>query len=305
MSRRSVPFAILIVCLSPYVLAVQVEPTVLRWSADVLHGDTAAGSNAVRIYESPTELVLKFVVRNDGAQRVAFTTETLGSQVAFSMGADEALLAKWQPTVRWSYGQLQQSVPPTEFVSIEPRQEVEWTVIVRRSDQRPFGRGTNRLRIAAGDLPLPLVASGVESVIPLLPASRSIAVTNGPPADTPVERAAAGRQLGRRALSEGRVDDAIAAFEAAVQAEPTSRVSHINLSDAYLEAGRFSDALPLLRKVIQARPLERSPLRLQLALAYLGSGNEAEARDALRAAGFEVERVDREIEKLRERLSRP
>jgi len=53
--------------------------------------------------------------------------------------------------------------------------------------------------------------------------------------------------LGNLALEEGRIEEAIARYEAAIAADSQHAVAHFNLGVAYKRAGRLEDAVRALR----------------------------------------------------------
>ncbi len=56
--------------------------------------------------------------------------------------------------------------------------------------------------------------------------------------------------LGNLLLEEGRIDDAIARYEAAIVSDPNYALAHLNLGTAYKRAGRLKDAVRSLRRAL-------------------------------------------------------
>ena len=78
----------------------------------------------------------------------------------------------------------------------------------------------------------------------------------------------------------GRIDDAVAAFRKALALEPGNLVANFNLAGIYMQANAFSEAVPLLERVVKARPQEGEPAYM-LALAYAASGQPGPSRALL------------------------
>lgn len=62
------------------------------------------------------------------------------------------------------------------------------------------------------------------------------------------------RQAAQQALDEGRTDDAIAAYQKALEIEPNNGVLHFELGKLLIEAEKPEQAVPHLRKAISGRP---------------------------------------------------
>ncbi len=94
----------------------------------------------------------------------------------------------------------------------------------------------------------------------------------------------ANRQLGAFYLVRGESDRSIPYLETAERLEPGNRTNSRNLAIAYLRAGRFSEATPILAELSKQRP-ENTDLILLLAEAYRDSGESRKAADQYRRAG--------------------
>jgi tetratricopeptide (TPR) repeat protein len=88
------------------------------------------------------------------------------------------------------------------------------------------------------------------------------ALVEGAAKDTPHARALAG--LGAALLTQGRLDDAIAACEAAIAIDADLAEANFNLAGAYVAANRLADALACYAKGVAAKP--------DLVEAYYGMG---------------------------------
>lgn len=80
-------------------------------------------------------------------------------------------------------------------------------------------------------------------------------------------------------LESGRVDEAIARLEAAVEVDSPSISSRASLATAYLRSGQGARAIPHLEQLVDIQP--DAGLLFQLARAYQAAGRSAEARAAL------------------------
>jgi len=81
----------------------------------------------------------------------------------------------------------------------------------------------------------------------------------------------------------GRLQDAVAQFEAAIQLRPDYEAAHFNLGVALLHSGQFEGALAHLKEADSARHQDNVHLRLGEALAGLHRYSEAEAEYSLHA----------------------
>ncbi|MBI3406427.1 MAG: tetratricopeptide repeat protein [Acidobacteria bacterium] len=89
-------------------------------------------------------------------------------------------------------------------------------------------------------------------------------------------------ERGRKALDEGRIDDAQRDFTEAVLLSPDSAEARMALADAYRRMGRMDDAVRELRAALWGR--ENADVRVQLARLFVSRGLTNEARAELRAA---------------------
>jgi tetratricopeptide (TPR) repeat protein len=89
--------------------------------------------------------------------------------------------------------------------------------------------------------------------------------------------------LGTHFFRRGRLDEAIDQFRAVLRLLPRSDDAHFNLGMALARAGRFDDALPHLAAAGRLRPGAAAP-HYYLGAALDALGRRAEARDQYRAA---------------------
>ncbi|MFQ5961077.1 MAG: tetratricopeptide repeat protein [Candidatus Methylomirabilales bacterium] len=66
--------------------------------------------------------------------------------------------------------------------------------------------------------------------------------------------AAQRNNLGASLLEQGKVDEAVAEFQKAVELEPANTVAHLNLAYAYDRQGRIEEAVSQYQKVIDLEP---------------------------------------------------
>jgi tetratricopeptide (TPR) repeat protein len=98
-------------------------------------------------------------------------------------------------------------------------------------------------------------------------------------ADRPEGRA----NLGNLYATQGRFDDAEAAFRSALALDPTFEPAALSLADLYRSGGRESDAESTLREALKGSP-GSAPVRLALGLSLIRQGRSAEALKELATA---------------------
>jgi tetratricopeptide (TPR) repeat protein len=87
---------------------------------------------------------------------------------------------------------------------------------------------------------------------------------------------AAHNSLGDVWLNDGRVDDAMREFQAALKITPDFFIARNNLGLAYLQKGELADAITEFRRALSRDP-QNVKCRFNLAAAFLTSGRAAEA----------------------------
>jgi len=89
--------------------------------------------------------------------------------------------------------------------------------------------------------------------------------------------------LGEALHKKGKVDEAIAHLEKAVEIQPTNATNHCSLGIALLTKGRRNEALAHLQKSLELNP-EQAPVHSSLGVALLEMGQPAESLAHLRKA---------------------
>jgi tetratricopeptide (TPR) repeat protein len=87
---------------------------------------------------------------------------------------------------------------------------------------------------------------------------------------------------GRRALAEGRAEEAVSDFSEAVLLAPEAGEARMALAETYQRLGRIEEAIRELRAVLWSG--ENPEARVRLARMYISLGQASEARAELRAA---------------------
>jgi predicted negative regulator of RcsB-dependent stress response len=88
------------------------------------------------------------------------------------------------------------------------------------------------------------------------------------------------------AFSQGRYDEAIAAYSAVIRAEPTNIRAYLQAGRAHVAKGRYDDAVAAFNEGLQQKPNRalRHAIYLELGLVYIKQGRSDEAITVLREA---------------------
>jgi tetratricopeptide (TPR) repeat protein len=89
--------------------------------------------------------------------------------------------------------------------------------------------------------------------------------------------------LGVALAAEGRLEEAMQRYRAALRLEPNLSEAHLNLGNVLLVQGRTAEALPHLRAAVRLAP-DDAPARVQLGAALRLQGQLTQAERELRAA---------------------
>lgn len=119
---------------------------------------------------------------------------------------------------------------------------------------------------------------------PLRPADRFCSRCGEPaPADGADMSLSGAMTYASRLLGQGEVDQAIALLEPHALMDDSTPLARFALGAAYLQRGRYVDALPLLASSVDDDP-SNARAHAYLAMAYLHTYQPAEAREAMAAA---------------------
>lgn len=94
---------------------------------------------------------------------------------------------------------------------------------------------------------------------------------------------------GLRAYGKGNLDDAIAAFDEAVQVDPTYADAYFALANCYNKKGNLDEAIAAIRKAIELNPKE-ALYHTELSRLYVQRGMVPEA-EAAKAEAMRLQRV--------------
>lgn len=91
----------------------------------------------------------------------------------------------------------------------------------------------------------------------------------------------------------GRGEDSVGALRKSLALDPTNISANFNLAAIYMQVNNFSEAIPLLERVVKAKPTEPEPFYL-LGLCHSAMGQPAQAKTVLLkmpAQGRDMEQV--------------
>ena len=162
----------------------------------------------------------------------------------------------------------------------------EWTVLLSRADRRPFSPGRHVLDIAP--------AAGIQRA--------RLRLDLGPPVNAR-ERATALRVEAQQVQAENP-SEAITLLHLALATDPASADNSVALGDAYVQAGRYLEAIPFFERAIQIHPRDKQTIHHSLAFAYIGTGDDIAAVQTLRAAGISESAVTDRLARYRQTIGR-
>jgi lipopolysaccharide biosynthesis regulator YciM len=108
----------------------------------------------------------------------------------------------------------------------------------------------------------------------------------------------------QEAMRERRFEDAAAAAQRAIDANPSNAGAYTVLGGASLQLNKCREAVRALERVLEVALIGHSAIPELLAQAYVCAGDTANAKRLLRRRGFPEARLDAEIAHLQELASR-
>jgi tetratricopeptide (TPR) repeat protein len=183
-------------------------------------------------------------------------------------------------------------------LSIEPQMAVTWLGLMESRDGNVF-RGRYSLEY---EIP------GIMAAISKLDGTRwvgrvpSLGATLGFSASrpgSPRERAAMHRVTARQATFRSDWLKALEAYSSALASDPADLAARGGIGASLMALGRYAEAIPVYEQLLPTAP--RGALTYDaLAIAYLATGDEVNARRILRQSGLSEERVSTKVAELRE-----
>lgn len=270
----------------------------VRWFMSVADADTVEGeARAYRLYGTPTQIDIEFLFSNESEKPLIATQSDLNRDLIVNVPSDEALttIAEWDSEPLLDSGHT--PVLADTEVTVYPGKGVLWIVHLRHADESPFTAGRYTVEVTAGlsRARTPDEKAWISRLVE--GRSASIVVICGAPSNAP-ERIAAHHLVARKAQSEGRFNDSLAAIQLALSVDPTHRQSLISLGYAYLILGRFRDAIGPLEQAVAMGWVSMS-LADALAHAYVGVKDEQNATRVLLNSGIVKDRIPDKLAELR------
>jgi len=178
-----------------------------------------------------------------------------------------------------------------DSLTIEPHSGVSWIVSLTRRDGGVFNTGNYAVTIEVPNLQSIVRKSSGNQWIgrsPSLPATVPFVIALP---QTPREMSAVHKMAARNAmLRRDRVEEA-AEYSRALAADPTDTMALSGLANSLLSLKRYAEAVPLYERLIKQSLLDTRTYEYA-AEAYMGLGDEANARRVLSGAGYSPERIE-------------
>jgi hypothetical protein len=253
-----------------------------------------------RLYETLEQFTLLLTLANDSSEIAFVDQAALERDVLFSVNRDGRNLpitVRWNPDT-WQAG-TPVSVTPGSSSRMDPGMGVEWRIDLQPENGSRFPAGRYAIEIALGDPRDHISTAAGQSWGGTASRRASVSVIVAPPA-TERERAAAFRSAGAIAIRENRQAESVQLFQRARSADPSDHLSMIALGDAYLRVKRYAEAVVEFENALRVMPRRgRSPVPMQLALAYVGLGDELNATRVLRELGMSETKISSELNQYR------
>jgi hypothetical protein len=267
----------------------------LRWYASVADADQMPEARSFRIYGTPDQITLTLTTVNETARPIALNQAMFTSHVRFSAlrtNAAVPVTAAWLPEAWWVRGALgPTAVLPNETFEVATNRGIEWRVVLRPTDGRPFVAGQYLVNIELSD------EMASRSII----RGMQLAVLASPPRNDD-ERAAEYLFSGRNSLRKGQLLEARVYFQRALAANPATRGALFDLAVTHLRLKEYREAIAGFEQFLPV--VERSPLPGYLAEAYVGVGDDGKASQILRQNGKSERDIVVELDRLRRRVGR-
>ena len=274
------------------------------FSARVAHSDQLETARSYRLYDEPLQIVLILTIFYDSLEPATADQRAFARQMRVAIRTEGGAP---QPVTTdgtfWRYGDGGRlALDAGEPLRVVSGRGIEWELRLRRADGLRFttGRHTIDLSLSGSFTTLRLADSS-------LPGARLsetlLTIQLGPPANAD--------ELGKmhalaalEAMLERRFEDAAAAAQKAIDANPPNAGAYTVLGGAFLQLNKCHEAAVALEKVLQRALIGHTSIPNLLAQAYVCSGDENNARRVLRLRGIPEARLDAEIAHLRELVSR-
>ena len=275
-------------------------------SARVAHGDALEHARSYRLYNEPLEIVVILTIAHKSLEPATADQQVFAKLLRSAMKDDddkpiatETDGTFWRSTER---GRVQ--LGPHEPLRIVSGHGIEWELRFRRADGQRFATGRHVVDLSLVG-PLRTLRLGDGSTPGARSSETSLAIHLGHPRSAG-ERSRMHELAAHEAVRERRFEDAAAAAQKAIDANPSNTNAYLVLGGASLQLNKCREAAVALEKVLQrARIGGRAVLPYELlAQAYVCSGDEKNARRVLRLQGIPKARLDAEIAHLRELVSR-
>jgi tetratricopeptide (TPR) repeat protein len=262
----------------------------------------AANMTGHRSYVELDALVFTILTTNQSTAPLVVDQVKLREAYTALVRGQEAIPVR----VRWS-DEIQtydsnDPVPTSELeqILIEPRNFVRWTLMLERVDGQPFTWGEYVVFLNVGNLrPAVKTLDGGTwgGRLPTAGIYERIVSVKAP--RSPAETARLHGIAAGRAFERGDYEAQLQSMLLAAAADPSLTD---NLALVYLATGRYKEAISGFERIAARRGLTDPAVHRLLAQAYLGVGDEANARRVLSMAGLPSSAQTAELESARQRV---
>lgn len=211
-------------------------------------------------------------------------------------GLSMANLTPARAVVVTDQGDIPTSV--SETVTLQPGEQLRVTYAFDLASTQPLPSGRYTVVVRTADAASFVRTSANEPWSGAFASDGTITIDIRPP-QSPAEQIAWLVAQGNAALNRGTAAQALQQFNRAIALSPSNAEARMGRAATYLELRRYREALDDLGPFEATVQRERSILPTMLAKAYLGLGDRARAKNALRAS-----MSDRDADETLEKLSR-